>query len=99
MPKALSYASFQRAVGRLSPGGRAGLSYTKQGGLWKDGFFCVASETWFSALSQEADFTARSVDIRARLERDRINLQHVEASAVDQPDGLTFSLFAETLVR
>lgn len=99
MPRGLSYPSFERAVGELCPGGRSSLAYTNQGRLWKDGFFSVASKTWFLALSRAPDFGARSEDIRARLKSDRLHVQRVADSVVDEPDGLTFALFAETLVR
>ncbi|CDR35703.1 hypothetical protein NBRC10512_003861 [Rhodotorula toruloides] len=98
MPKGLSYPSFERAVGELCPGGRSSLAYTNQGRLWKDGFFSVASKTWFLALSRAPDFGARSEDIRARLKSDRLHVQRVADSVVDEPDGLTFALFAETLI-
>ncbi|BGP73238.1 hypothetical protein NBRC10513v2_006644 [Rhodotorula toruloides] len=99
MPKGLTYASFTRAVGELCPGGRSSLAHTKPGRLWKDGIFFVASETWFLALSRVPDFGARSEDIRARLKADRLRVQRVADSVVDQPDGLTLALLAETLVR
>ncbi|GAA6049602.1 hypothetical protein NBRC10513_005936 [Rhodotorula toruloides] len=98
MPKGLTYASFTRAVGELCPGGRSSLAHTKPGRLWKDGIFFVASETWFLALSRVPDFGARSEDIRARLKADRLRVQRVADSVVDQPDGLTLALLAETLI-
>ncbi|BGO95025.1 hypothetical protein NBRC10512_006511 [Rhodotorula toruloides] len=92
-----SYPSLVKRVGLLL-NQASRLNWTPEGQAWKSGVLSVASEAWLAELADLPGFAARTNDLKVRIERDRLALQHAESTVGGYTYGLTFGMFAQILI-
>ncbi|BGP02978.1 Diaminopimelate decarboxylase [Rhodotorula toruloides ATCC 204091] len=97
MGKRFSYSSLFKRIGALL-NQASRLSWTPEGQAWKSGVLSVASEEWLKGLAPWPGFVASTDDLKVGIERDRQAVQHAGSTVADDPYGLTFELFAQTLI-